>query len=168
MSTSERKFTLSALLVPSIVAVACSNGSPEIDHKDTHLSTYLGATVTWDLTGVPWKDEVQLIRKRAYLFCFQKYPKDEHCPNEQDFSIKVAVDVERGVREVIRDPTKADILGVGEQFGEAISMQPKLFDDARTHCFSIYRDSGSADARFLGPCMASTVGWDYFGFLPVP
>lgn len=168
MSTSKCKFTLSALLVTSVVAVACSNGSPEVGHQDTQLSSDLRAKDTWDLTGVPWKDEVQVIRKRAYLFCFQKYPKDEQCKNDQDFSIKVAVDIERSVRDVIRDPTEADILGVGKQYGEAISMQPGLFDQARTHCFSIYRDSGSADARFLGPCLASTVGWDYFGFLPVP
>lgn len=168
MSRSKRKFTWSALLVTSIAAVACYNGSPEVDLEGTQLSSDLKSKDTWDLTGVPWKDEVQIIRKRAYSFCFQKYPKDEQCPNEQDFSIKVAVDVERSVRDVIRDPTKADILGVGKQYGEAISMQPKLFDEARTHCFSIYRDSGSADARFLGPCLASTVGWDYFGFLPAP
>lgn len=170
MGISKFGLLLSTLAATSILTPACSNSSNEVDFEGAQRTSYLGATSTWNLSGVPWRDQVQNIRDRAYSYCLRKYPKDNLCFETQDQSIKVAVDVERDVQEVIRHPAKVGILGIGKQFGEAILMQPgqKHFENARAYCFSIYHDSGSADARSLGPCMANTVGWDYFGFLPVP
>lgn len=107
------------------------------------------------------------MRERAYGFCNEVRPTDPDCPEIQDLSIKTAAEVDRIVHEVIRSPEASYKLGIGERFAHGISVMPSKFPAAREHCFSIYRDGDSKDARALGPCMASAVGWDYFGFAPV-
>ena len=161
-------FRLAVLAPLGCLMCGCSAMVDDGAQQSNTERSYLGPTSSWDVSLVPWASKIEDIRNRAYSFCARRHADDERCNDIQDQSIKTAVVVERTVQGVLRKPDTASTLGLGERFAETLVSYPKGFADARAYCFDVYRDAGSADARSLGPCMASIVGWDYFGFLPVP
>ena len=161
---------IAVVLSPAICIflMGCSKQSERVDLVTMQVNSFYGPTSDWSIEGLPWEHDVQEIRNSAYEYCLAKHPEDYSCPDVQDMSIKYAVDVEIAVQIVIDAPEKSYLLGMGEPLGHTISLEPKRHNEARQYCFSVYEDAGASDARFLGPCLASTVGGDYFGFLPVP
>ena len=116
----------------------------------------------WDFSSAPWAKDMQSMRDRAYLFCMEKYPDDEKCLKEQDWSLIAAHHAETTADSFIKHPDSRDPRSTG------LASEPSVLNDARSYCFSVYRDAGSRDARMLGPCMQVVVGGDYFGIVPVP
>ena len=116
----------------------------------------------WAFSSAPWAKNMQSMRDRAYLFCMDRYPNDDKCLKEQDWSLIYAHHAETTAKDFIEHPDPRDPRATG------LASMPSMLNDARSYCFRVYRDAGSSDARMLGPCMQALVGGDYFGVIPVP
>lgn len=100
------------------------------------------------------------MRDRAYSFCMEKHPNDTMCFKYQDQSLILANHADTAATEFIKQPGE-------DRYAMALADNPDWLPEVRSHCLSIYRDAGARDARMLGPCMGSMVGFDYFGIVPV-
>lgn len=162
-------FSGALTLIPvALLAVACapqehteSNGTAQI--ASAQIAGGRLPISEWRLDESLPVTEVQGMRDRAYAFCLRARPSDDACFDRQDESLIMASHA-IGIWRSYRDDE-----GELSRYAQAYrSAPPGTFEDIRAHCWSIYTDNGSADARMLGPCMLNAVGGDYFGVLPVP
>lgn len=102
------------------------------------------------------------MRDRAYGFCIEEKPSAVACLIEQDHALYEYARAFALVRMFRDEQEPVFPYAVGHKLDLA------AFDQARSYCRSIYEDHGARDARMLGPCLAVTVGADYFGIVHVP
>ena len=150
------------LTILGLITGGCSDTRPSLrEIRSWQMSAKAGPTEKWQIFSVAWATNTPAMRDAAYIFCAQKHPADEQCFADQDWSLIAANHAEAIARNYMDHPSPQN------PRERALADQPRAFEIVRSHCMSIYRDAGSADARMLGPCMMSAVGGDYFSIMPV-
>lgn len=147
-----------SLLLVLLTGCQASEGISEQELERLQSQSTLGRTERWGIRDVRWNGSLQGMRDAAYRFCLDRYGGASKCFDQQDESLQYAA---------LSDDYVADVRA-GRKPGttplrEAILKQsPGQYRTAREYCFSVYRDSGSGDARSLGPCITNAVREDYF------
>ncbi len=149
-----------------IVMLTLAGCSPVADPSTGQIRTAqdgsdFGPIRNWKLSPANWSKNTQAMRDRAYRFCMERTAATRACFAEQDHSLIAANHAESNARRAVAGDS-------GDPHLAELRRHPEAFDDVRRHCFSIYDDAGSADARVLGPCLSAATGSDYFGIISVP
>ena len=151
-----------SLFAVTVALSAC--GADQSDARqiaDAQSKSGIGSTAEWKLDPALPLSKVQVMRDRAYRYCFSEKVSDTSCLAEQDHSIFAYANSFRLVRIFRRKEIPTF------EFAVAHKQNPAEFERVNRYCIAIYEDQRSADARSLGPCMSAGVGADFFGVLPV-
>lgn len=159
------------LAVLFAICAALSGCQRSGSNDDTKLAlqrqatSRFGLTANWDVKDDWWRKSLPKMRTSAFEFCIQRHPSSSKCFDEQDEALLFAAQADDYVASV-RWPKGLTDKGTSRNF--VLKHNPGQYRAARQYCFSVYRDSGSADARVLGPCIANALDQDYFhmGVLP--
>ena len=152
-----------SLVAACMQLAACGDALPTAREVGSAQATSkLGPISGWELDAAVNGAQLQQMRDRAYVFCLSKRPVDKDCLSEQDWSLFEYANAFRKVRGFRSEANPTF------PFAKGFQLNPSAFDRSRRYCSSVYEDSGSRDARSLGPCMSAATGGDFFGVVPVP
>ena len=162
---------LTAIISMGLIAACASQPiSQDFPIAEAQAQSFFGQDLSLDASDDEANRRLGKQRNEAYVFCFEKLENEAErssCFDWQDQSLITAHNVENYVADLRSKELKIDQFEFGPETAEfQIYHNPKLWDDAREYCYSIYRASGSKDARALGPCLSSAIGWDFFGTRP--
>jgi hypothetical protein len=160
-----RRFLLTVLPFAIAFLAGCSVSKTPTEQeriKQMQASAFLGSTEKWNLSG-EWRISMGEMRDRAYRFCITRHSEDRTCADRQDFSLHAAMNA-----DATADAAKSGKVDKEDAIAFSLHLEPKLYEDARKYCFSVYEDAGSEDARALGPCLSNATGSDFFGIRGVP
>ncbi len=153
-----------SLLLALLTGCQASEDISKQELERLQSQSALGRTEGWRIRDVRWRGSLQDMRDAAYRFCLNRHGGASTCFDQQDVSLQYSA---------LSDDYVADVRAGRKQgttpLREAILKQsPGQYRKAREYCFSVYRDSGSGDARSLGPCITNAVGEDYFSMEIAP
>jgi hypothetical protein len=146
-----------------LALAACGKSPPNAQViASAEAKSTLGPITKWKLDAAVNGMALQQMRDRAYVFCLARKASDKSCAGEQDWSLFTYANAFSLFREFRSEANPTS------PFAKAYQQRPSAFELPRRYCLSVYVDSGSQDARSLGPCMSVAIGRDYFGVVAIP
>ena len=151
------------IVLLTLLTLTCGNGNAQApQYRTLQAESFFGPTGDWKLDASLKLEDVQLMRDRAYRYCFSEKPADADCVKQQDNSLFEYARSFAVVRMFRSEPQPTF------PFASAHKDNPAAFSQIHDYCRAVYRDAGARDARSLGPCMAAGLGADFFSIVPVP